>query len=432
MEDIFKKTGMELEGHEACVSLQYNFDKTGGTFALFNESLKVFTKAMLFGDKGGEITMSYSQKVESKKLGNVAGILGVLKWHTDLANILPEEFEFLLTEHEMNLPTPFPQESSECCAMHRGIRISLRPKTGSVSAATVKILKMLDSKFTSNFKHLQRCVPCKKCIIDGKYGYFPLEEGMRLSSAHSRCSQNLEHTMDERLIEIMQKAQEPESFQLKPLMETKKEDLGLEAFETSEIKRKMDNGELNEGEQIWVFHDTEINPNAIAKIMAYSHCLVYIGSKKGEDGEEILDSDGRQIHEVVHATFAGISKLVRSTGVVDKIARVNVMSAIKPNDMVFLGHRIKECQYSANARKMIVERAIACAEKPHILFDYDHRSNCETFCNMIVFGKAESTQTKGTEKSIKRAFKFLSKVRRKSRKPLCEQIQQRLRDRGLM
>ena len=32
---------------------------------------------------------------------------------------------------------------------------------------------------------------------------------------------------------------------------------------------------------------------------------------------------------------------------------------------------------------------------------FTFRTNCETFCNMIVFGKAESTQTKGTAKSIK-------------------------------
>merc|ERR1711971_450142 len=245
MEDIFKKTGMELEGHEACWSIQYNFDKTGKTFGMFMNFFKIFTKAMLFGDSGGEILLSYSQKVETKKLGCVTGVYGVMKWHTDIENIQkPEEFDFLLTEYEINLPSPIPEENSECYAIHRGIRISLRPKASVCADATIKILSKLDSKFTSNLENVQMCLPCKKCILDGKYGYFPLEEGVRLQSAHSRCSQNFEHTMDEASIEIMQRAAEPEPFQLEPLMGAKKKDLGLEIFEKSGLKRKMLSGEL--------------------------------------------------------------------------------------------------------------------------------------------------------------------------------------------
>ena len=59
--------------------------------------------------------------------------------------------------------------------------------------------------------------------------------------------------------------------------------------------------------------------------------------------------------------------------VVAGISRVDVMSkhGIKPKDKVFLGHKIKACQFSGNVRRKIVERAIACAEKPKILFAYD-------------------------------------------------------------
>ena len=35
------------------------------------------------------------------------------------------------------------------------------------------------------------------------------------------------------------------------------------------------------------------------------------------------------------------------------------------------------------------------------LTHFTFRTNCETFCNMIVFGKAESTQTKGTAEFVK-------------------------------
>ena len=47
--------------------------------------------------------------------------------------------------------------------------------------------------------------------------------------------------------------------------------------------------------------------------------------------------------------------------------------AIKPNQMVFLGHDIEGCQFAGNVKEKIVERAKACAEKPSIVFDYDHR-----------------------------------------------------------
>ena len=186
---------------------------------------------------------------------------------------------------------------------------------------------------------------------------------MRLPSAHSRCSQNLQHTLDKSLVEIMHRAEEPEPLQLKPLMGAKKEDLGLEIFQTSDLKRRMLSGGLEIGEQIWVYHDAEINPNSIAKRMAYSHVMIYVGPRQDEAGNEI--------HEVVHAEWAG--RVFLGSTVVDKITRVDVMSAIKLDDMVFLGHKLKQCQFSANARELIAKRAIACTEPTAILFDYDYR-----------------------------------------------------------
>ena len=73
-----------------------------------------------------------------------------------------------------------------------------------------------------------------------------------------------------------------------------------------------------------------------------------------------------QVCEIVHVgkeSWAGLA--------VAGISRVDVMSVIKPEDKVFLGHKIKACQFSGNVRRKIVERAIACAEKPKILFAYD-------------------------------------------------------------
>ena len=46
---------------------------------------------------------------------------------------------------------------------------------------------------------------------------------------------------------------------------------------------------------------------------------------------------------------------------------------IKPDNMVFLGHPLKDHQQTANAGEAIAERAIKCAEKPTIRFDYDYK-----------------------------------------------------------
>ena len=96
--------------------------------------------------------------------------------------------------------------------------------------------------------------------------------------------------------------------------------------------------------------------------------MVYVGPKEDCNGKKILNSDGHCIHEVVHVAKSNWRGLV-----VAGISKVDVMSVIKPGDMVFLGHKIRACQFSGNVRQKIAERAIACSEKPKLLFAYDHR-----------------------------------------------------------
>ena len=111
-----------------------------------------------------------------------------------------------------------------------------------------EILFVLDSKFTLNLQGIQRCQLCKHCTDEGKYGFFPLKGGIWLHSTNGLCRPHLEHTMDESIVEIMQRVQEPEPFQLKSLMELRKEDLGLEVVEKSDLRRNMLKGSLAKGE----------------------------------------------------------------------------------------------------------------------------------------------------------------------------------------
>merc|ERR1712037_149126 len=103
--------------------------------------------------------------------------------------------------------------------------------------------------------------------------------------------------------------------------------------------------------------------------------------------------------------------------------------AIKPNQMVFLGHKIEGCQFAANVREKIAERAKKCTDpqKPSILFDYDHRMNCETFCNKIFFDLSGTSQG-NPRKCIKCFFGCLNMIRCSEKKTLIDQLNERLNE----
>ena len=121
------------------------------------------------------------------------------------------------------------------------------------------------------------------------------------------------------------------------------------------------------------------------------------------------------VREVVH-----ISKASWTRGPMKaKIRRQNVLEVIKPGDKVFLGHKIPSCEMSANLREEIVTRAKKCAAKPSIVFDYHYRyhkrpshfrlmncfrTNCESFCNMILFDIPGSTQAPYTIRCLRGFF----------------------------
>ena len=61
--------------------------------------------------------------------------------------------------------------------------------------------------------------------------------------------------------------------------------------------------------------------------------------------------------------------------VMGKIVKEDIFMVIKPNDQVFLGHKLESCQFAANIRERIARRAMVCVDpdQPVIVFDYDHR-----------------------------------------------------------
>ena len=168
------------------------------------------------------------------------------------------------------------------------------------------------------------------------------------------CSKK-KHYPDQELIDLLKRKQKP--FQMKNLLDIEKSSLKLQAFDESDIKKAMLSGSLESGEQIWIFHDHQTNPcNLVARYNTYAHVVIFIGETNG-------------VHEVVHISSASWTRGPMKA----KIRRQNVLEVIKPRDQVFLGHKIPNCEMSANLRREIVTRAKKCAAKPSIVFDYHYR-----------------------------------------------------------
>ena len=77
-----------------------------------------------------------------------------------------------------------------------------------------------------------------------------------------------------------------------------------------------------------------------------------------------------------------------------------------------------QVQYAGNIREKIAQRALACCVEPGIVFDYDHRlkgqcvfelfsthrSNCETFCNMVIFNIPQAAQSEDVAGCVKGGY----------------------------
>ena len=112
----------------------------------------------------------------------------------------------------------------------------------------------------------------------------------------------------------------------------------------------------------------------------YAHVVIYIG-KRGD------------IHEVVHISTASLTRGLMKA----KIRRQNVLEVIKPTDQIFLGHKIPDCEVSANLQEEIVRRAMKCTEKPSIVFDYHHRYACVlNECISIFFRSGQTANHSAT------------------------------------
>ena len=352
MEEKMKRKESEMEKSDDAICFMYEFNCNSPSIWKYYKLLEVFAKTFL-AQNMGKFHSAYSQKIEKRRLGTVAGIQGTLRWTNSKTGMQkPEEYSFLLLEYESPVDTL--DQEKRPFALNRGIKFHLQPTTGEMTEDVFSILEKMDAAFKPHLDEVQRSLACKECLQDGTPGYFRLQEGVKLDSEIEKCSET-EHSLPQKLTCNMRKKQKP--FEMKNLLAVKKTSLNLEPFEDSKIRRDMLSGDLKRGEQIWIYHDSETNPcNPVACLNKYAHVVIYVG--KTED-----------IHEVVHISTAPITRGLMKA----KIRKQNIMDVIKPNDQIFLGHRVPDCMVSANLQDKIVKRALKCTEKPSIVFDYHYR-----------------------------------------------------------
>ena len=343
----------EMEQSEESMAIRYSFDRTNSSIDVYFKILRVLTRGFVWGERGGDIRFAFSQKIEDRELGMVGCIEGELKWHTEGIQE-PHNFRFLISEFEEE------ESPGMRYAMLRSIQVHIQGPENQMEAVHEILMKM-DTMFSMDLNiPVMRSLACKPCQKEGSAGSFDLSDKMLLDQPDIRRCSEEKHKVDPKVAKVMEGNTERKPFQLEALMEKEKEALGLETFQNSEIREKIVNNTLPHGEQIWIYHDRSTDPlNLVAATNKYSHCVVYVGPTIEE---------GNIVHYVVHVKITmGVSKAT--------IAKEDIMDVIKPNQLVFLGHRLERFQFAGNMRDKIVDRALACVDpaKPAIVFDYDHK-----------------------------------------------------------
>jgi len=171
-----KKT---MEDSSTTMVLQYTSKHSYQSTRIFYDFVRTFVDTFLTEGDLSNITRSYSQKVESRELGLVAGIQGVIdKYH--------QRFHFMLLFYETPLINrhgmvegSFVREGS--------VQIYIQPIIEDTSkAVTITILRELDQQLNSKTQNTHRSMPCKKCKEEGREGSFKVDK--LLEKLYNTCN----------------------------------------------------------------------------------------------------------------------------------------------------------------------------------------------------------------------------------------------------
>ena len=140
--------------------------------------------------------LAFSEKVENKKLGAVAGVCGKMAL-PDSA----ERMDFILLHYEIQAPEDFNDDvqTNPFKLIQRQLRVHLRPSKGSLTRSAIDALRTLDKAFTQEYPEAERGLLCKECRAEGVNSIAPLDENFQLQEFEEHCNTLKQHEVEDHL-----------------------------------------------------------------------------------------------------------------------------------------------------------------------------------------------------------------------------------------
>ena len=140
--------------------------------------------------------LAFSEKVENKKLGAVAGVCGQLAL-PDRA----ERMDFVLLHYEIQAPEDFNDDvqTNPFKLIQRQLRVHLRPSKGSLTGAAIDALRTLDEAFSQEYPEVKRGLLCKECRAEEVNSIALLDENFQLQEFEEHCNTLKQHEVEDHL-----------------------------------------------------------------------------------------------------------------------------------------------------------------------------------------------------------------------------------------
>ena len=221
LEQSFRENNSKLERNEDAICFQYEFDRGATTVGMFNRLLSSLAKEYLEAGKGGGISKAFSQKIEKRELGMIAGVSGVVTEQQDNVRVEFQIIEFEIPTEAGNIKEKF------CHPIRRGIRIHLLQwKRDGTQATAYNMMKKINKIFAADLEAVLRHLICSECQARknttdafGNEGVFHLNEQLQLDGQETfRCSSE-NHLLNSRLKPFLNCSTQPPDLRMQTLDE---------------------------------------------------------------------------------------------------------------------------------------------------------------------------------------------------------------------